>query len=610
MNAFNGSGSIFSVLKQYRVHILVFFFVFFVGLTFAHPELLMNDEWITVNQLHQLHEGHQIITNEGKYGYYENGTIAGYFAARHNILGYPLFLPLVSLPSHWLIDFFGDNFVFVILYLWTIIAIALILSLHLFFREYTYIRKWRWTPAAIGGVFILFFMNLFYYTPFSVNSYPEAMAVVFTNIILLAIAGTLIYEINRALFEDPVFSVFGTIVCLSSSSYIFWATGCKDHILTMLLFVAILFCMVKFRKTDDSWYFPLAFIIIGLLAWTRPELALWVFIVVCGIWGYTCLRNPQKKCGSKDIVLKYSPLCTIFGALPFFLNNLLMTRNVFLPPFTLNGEFIGFAEHLSSQGQQNGTISINPLLQIITMNNTIPTSIHFEDLFGILFYPLTGSIGIFSITPLFLVMAVLAVMLVVSGKVKFTQEEHHTIAVIILLALSVFLAYAGRLHGMNVDIGITPDIRYLSSLYVPLTLLGLIIMKKIQRDQVNPIKILQIMLAISILIIPLSLFVMSTAYADPKIALELDAPLSAAFSFCIFFISVITLIILLWNFFSKRRNGISSVLIASICTIPFIWQIDISIRFWAFGATGQGYPPWIPIIRILNFLLASPLFAH
>gem|GEM_PF-4118107 len=135
-------------------------------------------------------------------------------------------------------------------------------------------------------------------------------------------------------------------------------------------------------------------------------------------------------------------------------------------------------------------------------------------------------------------------------------------------------------------------------------------MRRAQVIAENPVKILKKMLIISAMGIPLSLYLTATAYADPKIARQLDAPLSDAFSLCIFFLAALTLFFLAWNFFSKHRNAISGILIASICAVPFIWQITISIRFWGFAATSQGYPPWIPVIRILNTLLSSPLLVH
>ena len=206
---------------EYRIHLFVFLLTVFIALTIAHPAVLLNDEFITTNQLHQLQAGHQIVVNEGKYGLAENGSMSGYFGYRSNVLGYSLFLPLISLPSYWMIEITGENFVYFILILWTLISLFLILFINHFFMEFSTIYSRKWAPAAYIAVFILFFINLFFYSGFPVDpvsNYPEILAIVFTNIILLGISAVLIYEINYAIFKVPAYSFFGTIVCLFSSS--------------------------------------------------------------------------------------------------------------------------------------------------------------------------------------------------------------------------------------------------------------------------------------------------------------------------------------------------------------------------------------------------------
>ena len=152
-----------SLIIRYRVHILVFFLTLFLGLTITHPVQELNDEWITLNQLNQLHANHQVILNEGKYGLFENGSISPYFQARSNVLGYSIALPLLSLPAFWLIDITANHFPFLVLYLWTIVGISLLVFLNFFFREYTFIGKWRWTTPLFIIIFTLFFINLYYY---------------------------------------------------------------------------------------------------------------------------------------------------------------------------------------------------------------------------------------------------------------------------------------------------------------------------------------------------------------------------------------------------------------------------------------------------------------
>jgi len=102
-------GCISTFIRAQAIPVLVFLFALFFILTFSNPALFLNDEWITVNQLHQLDQGTQVIINEGKYGTFVNGTPSPYFAERHNLLGYTMMLPILSLPVLKLFGLFGDS---------------------------------------------------------------------------------------------------------------------------------------------------------------------------------------------------------------------------------------------------------------------------------------------------------------------------------------------------------------------------------------------------------------------------------------------------------------------------------------------------------------------
>jgi len=615
MNQSDAHEHITAIVRCYRVHILVFFLVFFVGITFSHPELLLNDEQITVNQLHQLHDGHQVIINEGKYGLYKDGTVSEYFAARGNLLGYSLFLPLISIPAYWLVDIFGEHSIFLLLYLWTFIPLVFVFYVHLFYQDYSYIGKWRWTPSAFIVIFILFFLNLLFYFPVTIygsDPYPEILAVVFTNILLISIAAALVYELCITLFTDPLLSFFGTVACLTSSSCFFWVSGCKDHILTMVLFTGILFCIVKLHKTGEQWDLPLAFLLTGLLAWARPELALWVCFALCVLWIYSAFRNFNEKLWKQPVVFLLSPAFTLIGALPFFLNNYLVMKNPLVPPgaIYLSAKYSGLASPTASVLQQGSSIQGSSINQIITMKNTVPSANIPADLFGIFFHPMNGSMGVFMLTPLFLVMGIVAGALLLTRRISFTRDELHMIAIISFLALPVILAYSNDLPGLNYSIGITPDIRYLLPVYIPLTLIGLVIARKIPVVTDNLPAIMKTIPVICLVGIPISLYMTATAYADQAVADQLDVPLSNAFTLAILLLAILAVISIVISYYGRRHDALCAFLIASLCALPFIWQITISVRFWLFGATNIGFAAWIPVTRVLYDVMSSPLFVH
>ena len=603
-----------SGLWTYRVHLFVFFITLFIGLTFAHPLILINDEWITANQLSQLNEGHQVIINEGKYGSYENGTPSAYFTSRSNILGYSLFLPLVSLPTLWMVDLFGEHFVFLILYLWTFIAIFLLLLLHFFFREYTYIGRWRWTPACIMIAFVVFFINIFYYSSFPVtgnDTFPELMAIVFTNVIMLAIAATLIYEINRTIFENPGYSVFGTVVCLFSSSYFFWATGCKDHILVLPIFTAVFLCLVKFLKTDKYWYLSCAFFLSGLLAWARPELALWIFFLVGGMWVFTFTRHrAQENPEYGYLQIFCSPFLTVVGAIPFFLNNYMITKNFLLPPITMYSSAGESAELVANSTkhfvQQTVSPSVFSLIHVIAPTSAITPLDFIFDLMGIFFWPQNGSVSVFSLVPLFLVSAIVIILLFSCKKIRFAEQEKKFITLTALISLAIFLAYLYDIHGLNTSHGIIPDIRYLSPIYIPLSVFGLILIKKVPFLTNNPISLLKKIFIVCLIGIPLSLFFTTFAYSDLIIASELIVPLNTFFIISIMVLILITVGVIIYSYYTQKSEKFARNLVPVLCSMPLFWQIDASYYMMLFGTAG-GYTYWIPVVRaVSSFLFNLP----
>jgi hypothetical protein len=576
--------------------------------------VLLNDEWITTNQLRQLHAGHQTIVNEGKYGTAtETGGMSPYFSYKGNILAYPLFLPLLSILSYWIIDITGEQFAYFILVLWTVSALILLLLINHFFRKFSYIGRWQWTPIMAVITILVFFVNLYYYSPFSVDpvsNYPEVLAIVFINIILLAFSAMLIYEINRTIFEDPAFSFFGTMVCLFSSSYFLWSTTCKDHILVFAVFVPMVLSLVRFIRTDEYWYLPLAFLFSGLLAWARPEVALWMFLLTCGICGYTFIgyRRPDRP-GYHSLVVLCAPLFTLIGALPFFLNNLLITKNMFLPVASL------YIREGSVSHVINASLSLLPVTKVNSLQSVIITHLPgipqspveiISDLVGILFLPTNGGISIFALVPLFLLMVIIAGVLLAWNKMLLSFEEKKFITLSLLITLGVFLAYASMLHIMNTDRGIVPDMRYLSPAYLPLTVIGLILLKNASILPENPADSLKRFflvcsagLVISILFLPMAYTLVSLSNLFP--------PLEKFFSLYAIALVLLATGAILYSVFTRHKAMMCEYLVFLLCSLPFFWQVNI-ILILRYLNNSSGYIFWIPIVRIIWEMILN--FVH
>lgn len=605
-----------SFIRKYRVHIFIFFLVFFIGITLAHPAVLLNDEFITTNQIRQLHTGHQFIINEGRYGLAENGSLSGYFRNKSNILAYSLFLPIISLPAFWTIDIFGEQIAYIIIVTWTTTALILLLFINHYFTKFSYIKRWRWTNIAAAVVFLLFFVNLYYYSKFTIDpveSYPEILAIGMIHMVLLAFSGVLIYEICRTIFEDPAFSFFGAITCFFSSSYFFWSTFCKDHILVLACFVPIVLALIRFIKTDEYWYLPMAFLGCGLLAWARPEVGLWMAILVAGMCGYTLLRFwSQDRPAYSILAVVCSPLFTIIGALPFFINNYVVTGNIFLPVESVylhDGNTTATMNASQSLMPDTGVSSIQSI--IVMHLPAIPTSPvnTLGDLAGVFFYPTTGNLGVFTLVPIFFVMIVIGSILLIFKKIRFTPEEKRYLTLAFLVSGAVFMTYAYQIHSLNTDGGITPDIRYLSPMYFSLTIIGLIILKKIHiLPEVNADNIRELSL-IAILGVPLSIFMLCNAYPLNPDFIHGDIPIGKFFDLYVIALIILTLVVLLYCLYYNRRKDIATYLILLLCTVPFFWQVNTILLYFSFSGFA-GHIFWIPVVRVFWDTIVNVILMH
>jgi hypothetical protein len=589
-------------VRQYSVHILFFLVALLIAVLLAHPSLLITDEWITVNQLSQLHDGHQFITNEGNYGSLENGTVSQYFAVKNNYLAYPLFLSLISLPSYWLVDIFGGAFVYGILYLWTFLLITVALFINTYYKKQSYIGNYRWTTGLIVATFGLFFLNLYFWQPFPVtgaNSYPEIMAIVFSYILLFAIMAVIIYEICRTIFPNPAYAVLGTVVCLTNSSYIFWTNFCKDHLLVAFVFTLIVLMAIKFLCTDNHWYLSGAFVFTGLLAWARPELALFVCIFLCIFVLYTGLTKKGRYTFEQKRKLLLSPLSTIIGAIPFFINNYLFTKNIFVPAWILwktESPSAVSVITVTNQIQPGYSDTLDSLLRLFLSTINVQPATFFSDFYGVLLNPQSGSMGLLPLVPVFMIALFSIPVLWFFGKLEFSSHEKHVMVFLLILAMSVFFSYARGISGMNTSIGIVPDMRYLSPMYLVLNLVGLMVLQKIPIISDNAREILIWMMGTLVATIPFILIVMSMFYPDPRswgtVFTYLDAYVSVSVYLFVF--------LFLLSFILHTMKKISAVPVKIffiiLCSIPFLWQIAATFLARLWGAGLGGYSFWIPFM--------------
>jgi len=507
-----------------------------------------------------------------------------------------------------LVYFLGDHFIIFLVYLWTFLLIALALTPNAFFPQYTRIGKWQWTTGLILVAFAGFFLNLFFYSPFPLtgkDSYPEMMAIVFTNIFLFAYLAVMVYEILRMIFKQSTYALFGTIVCVSCSSYLLWTNFCKDHALVAFLFTAVLLMIIKFLCTENPWNLAGGFFLSGLLAWVRPELGFFIFMAMCILTLYFSFFNhKQAPQSSNRLRLLLSPLFVIIGAIPFFINNYLFTKNPFLPGSVLwntgTSSSVTIADTIPLH--QNTSDTFGALLHLLLAGTNIQPSTFFSELYGIFFHPQSGSMGILPLVPVFLVAVMILPVLRIRGKIQFTPKEHLIIHTLLLLSLGIFFAYLRSLSGMNTSMGIFPDVRYLSPIYLPLTIIGLIIVRKIPSISDKPLELVAWMCTFWIVLIPASLILIRYYYPAPAEWKDVF-PLLDTYAKVLIFITALLFVVICYRFvWSKKSFTLTKILLSLVCALPLVWQIDASLISLLFASGLGGYSFWFPVLLKMSGL--------
>jgi hypothetical protein len=603
-----GPGTVSCFMDQNIIPVLIFLFALFFIITFSNPALFLNDEWITVSQLHQLGEGHQVTVNEGKYGTFVNGTPGPYFQARHNLLGYTMMLPILSLPALWLFSLFGDQFRIAVVLLWSLLPVAMAVLVDAYRPDYARWRGFRWTWLVIGASFLALLANLvFYYPwPFTAPDAPvEAAAVVFTNHLLFAALAVMAYLICRIIFEDTWFSIFGTIACISCSSYIFWASNAKDHMLLAAMTAAVILFLVRYIRYGGLRDAALGFAFIGLLAWARPEVGFTVFIFALLYFvGLQVSRGLLRRPTNEIVKALCMPLATAIGAIPLLLNNAHVTGNPLVPAFYVyekrlltgasGGEIIGAAEAVNGVVQSVPAPSggISGFLSVLANHFTPSWSTLPGDIFGILFAPASGNMSLVAVSPLI----VFAILLLPVLYLDYRRGERSpNLPVVIFLAVvacAVWVAYARNLPGLNASHGIVPDIRYLSPFYLPAGLLGVYAVSRLA-DATDPKRMTLWQVAVIGVSAPALL-----------VAMMLIQPYGGQYAGYTMFFTQITFALLavtLVLIAAKKRFGIPSGWIATalliLVAVPFAWQLMMVFLYSV--AKFNGYPLWIPLVETL-----------
>jgi hypothetical protein len=599
------TGIVAQFLSANFIPILIFLFALFFIITFSNPALFLNDEWITVNQLHQLGEGHQVIVNEGKYGTFQNGTPGPYFAARNNLLGYSLMLPILSLPALKIFGLFGDQFRIAVVLLWSFLPVAMALMVEAYRPQYARWKGIRWTWLVIGASFIGLLLNigLYYPWPFTAIDAPiEAAAVVFTNHLIFAALAVMIYLICKTVFEDTWFSVFGTIACISCSSYIFWAANAKDHILVAALVAAVILFAVRYVRYGGFRDAALAFAFVGLLAWARAELGFTVFAFLLLYYAGMQFLHRKELAADRQTLTNtaIAPFATVIGIIPSLINNLSVTGNILVPPHYVymkgmwaagSGGMIGaeaVADVVQSVPAPTGGIGgfIGVLANYFEPSwSTLP-----GDVLGILFAPASGNMSLVAVSPLILLAIVVLPITYLVRRDRFYSADTWVIILLALISTAIWVAYLKSLPGLNASTGIIPDIRYFVPMYLPAGLLGLYAI----RVGIQQLTQKQLSLFTSLAVLLVSPFLLLTIMLTQPFG-GMYAGYTMFFTNAAFIVTFAVLLLILLNNFGIVSARWTMAGIALLVSIPLGWQMMMLFLYSI--AKFNGYFFWIPAVE-------------
>ena len=199
---------------------------------------------------------------------------------------------------------------------------------------------------------------------------------------------------------------------------------------------------------------------------------------------------PVKEFPAPHLARALLPMAGAFiGGIPFFLNNLLTTRNLLIPAFDLPRPLIEsttalkgplpiqeLTDNMDMVNQTSGLGAGETVIRVYEIiSHAIFRSFSFDNLVqgfsGVMFFPVNGNIGFAIMCPL-VVIALAAFDLLVFKGPRCAKKSRDLCLVFLILGFAAIFSYLPKLGAMNISAGILPDMRYLSPAYIPFGILS------------------------------------------------------------------------------------------------------------------------------------------
>lgn len=564
---------------------IIFFGAIFFALTISNAGMFLNDEWATGSQLDQLNRGHQIVYNEGKYGYHENGTISNYFERRDNVLMYSMALPVIAFPMLKLVLFCAafDMVRGGIVLAWLVSFLVLYAGLgFVWFNRFDSNRsttvtfssitrtivRYSWTvPIAMAYLAECMILTGEAFPVIGDRVPVEILAIVLTNVILFGIFAVTVKGIAERVFTtDSWMQWVGTIAAIGCSSILFWIGTCKDHVLTITASAIILYLILEYAATQNRHHLYGAAFGVGLLAWIRPDVAIGAGLAVAIVTVYlnrSVVRQLPKLIGVCSIA-------TAIGAVPMLINNFLVTGNPFVHPFMLAN-----AEHYG------GSVGVATVVAW-----TQPWVIELQNITRTCLLPSSGAASLALICPLVVVMGLVFIPHLIDHLRNWTNPFTRTEGILLVFGITSLLYYIVRCgSGIHADTGIVPDIRYYSVGYVPFIFVALSLMVRHYRP--NAIAILRNVAVFAGILTVLMVVLVATI---PSVGASYQSYTTVANIIAVQAIVISTLILLQCHAPESRRWV--DMIVAGLIALPLSWQLTITVVYSSVKM--HAYPMLIP----------------
>jgi len=546
-------------------YLFVFAIVIFLLLSITGAGIFLNDEWLVAQQLHQVSQGHQVLYNEGKYGYFMNGTPSDYVTARDNILIYSMAVPIISLPMSFLFSFLGTDYTrLAIITLWSLLGFFCIIQ----------IRNEVLKDIVLSALVLSFIPNyIFWYSSFPMSGQYvpyEIIPIVMTNILIMGIFSVISFKLCELLFEDKIKQIVGWIMTISCTSLLFWAGTLKDHVLLSTIILAICYFQIQYMKTQKYEYLIYASLLAGFSAWIRPEVGLFVAISLI-IFNLYYIRRTL-------LTFVNMGTCIIIGSSPLFLNNYFVTGDPFKSVFLM----------ARGNGVVTNLTSGNMVDVITTATKQIPfaqlTEANYEQWGKLFFAPESGAVGCLVMISIFL----FSILTIIRYRQKVSTESK-LLLIIGIGCLGYYLLFSGAYLGR--DGGVIPDIRYLTPSYALFSLFALSVIPY----KLNYRKILKnIFISIPIVLI-ISLFIISgyTPIGETYKTFRIIPEIIAVATF-----SIMSLILVNHR---KTESPLLEKIIPIAIASSLSWQMIMIFIYHTSKA--HYYPMFIPIVEMLYKLI-------